>query len=123
MHHQLVHFPIAFLLAAAVAQIIHGRKPSSEAQLVRNVLLYAGAAFAAAAAISGMIMSIGFTQYADEYFYPHAILGYATFFLSVGGALSLKKGRIKAAIILLYLAAIQVSVAGYFGGFLGHPPS
>lgn len=123
MHHQLIHFPIAFILAAITAQVIAQNSQKERARWVAETMLYAGAAAAVLATLSGMVTSLGMPRYDDIIFIPHAVLGFATALTSVGGALSLKKKRPKRASLLLFAAAIFVSVAGYYGGLLSHPPS
>jgi hypothetical protein len=126
-HVATVHFPIALLLAAAVAEVwALWRGIRFPLPVVRFCVLL-GAAGAAAAAVLGWLLAWGggYGARTPVLLALHRWVGTATGLVAVGAAvLSEADARIgkrrRRSRLLLFLAALLVSIAGHLGGTLVH---
>jgi len=127
-HHELSHFPIAFLLAAFVADVVVWRSASDTARIVGRVLLGAGAVCAVPSVVTGMILSIRAVTgaYPENTINLHMILGITTMVVGFTALLyqrneGRKPGAASRRRVCLWIVALSVAATGYLGGTLGHP--
>jgi uncharacterized membrane protein len=125
-HVVTVHFPIALLLAAAVAELwALGRGARLPLPAVRFCVLL-GAAGAAVAAVLGWLLAWGgYGAGSPRLLALHRWLGTTAALLAVGSAVlseaDARAGRRRPWFrILLFLGALLVGVAGHLGGTLVH---
>ena len=129
VHPLFVHFPIAFLFSAAVAELAHALRPRPGLDALGRWLLYLGAASAAAAALTGWIaaQTAAPVAAASEAVGDHRMLAFLA--LGVAAALALwrwgttRRGgprpRALYALAMLGMAALLVAAAQE-GGELVH---
>jgi uncharacterized membrane protein len=133
LHPAVVHFPIALVVTAAFAEVLHARRrtppgPSGAALF----MLSAAAPFALVsvlfgfAALSGRSFDPGLSAALDL----HRVAGVASAAmtaLSAGLAASAgrngERWRLRAYRVILFLTAAAVAVAGHFGAVLTHGPA
>jgi len=123
LHPLLVHFPIALILIAAVAELVSvaTRFPAWHAVAVANVR--AGAAFAVASAGAGWLLASSRIVEASPALEWHRWLGLMAAFAALGAALTTVENdrtprRLWVYRIALFSAAACVAVAGHFGAVL-----
>ena len=127
LHSVSVHFPIALLMAAALAQILtQAGLPGGNVQTVR-FLVWTGALGGVAAGVLGWAHAGPMTSGEDGVMFAHRVLGTA---LAVGsiGLVGLVEWRVRwpGRIIGLlapsgvYLAGLAVAMNGFLGGSLAH---
>ena len=125
-HLQLVHFPIALLLAALVAELLNRLRPSPERRWASRFCLWLGAIGAALTAATGWLLSLSrdWSEQEEDLLDPHEWLGTTTAILSLAlvaaGGLLLRRGTKAGWIYFTGLVAlgVVVSLAGHFGGLL-----
>ena len=119
MHPVVVHFPIAFLLGAAVAEFLSRRRPEFDA--AARFLVVAGGLTAPLAAALGLIDSWGETFDGDlsGYFWGHRAFGILTALLALGAAYLRPRPPYR---LLLGGAVVATILAGYLGACLTHGP-
>jgi uncharacterized membrane protein/mono/diheme cytochrome c family protein len=131
LHLQLVHFPIALLLAALLAEILHRISPAGNWRRCARYCLWLGALGAVAAATTGWLLdsSREWGAATEEYLEPHQWLGTATAILAVGmvifcAVLARPEGKGAAWIVLAGTLALGglVSLAGHYGGLVAWGP-
>jgi uncharacterized membrane protein len=125
LHPVLVHFPVALVLVALVAEILCiTRRDGRHADTARFLIVVA-AWISVPAAITGFIRADGmeFDAAQQQLFEVHRVAGIATpvlVFLCAGLAEGVRRsGQIWELIlyrVVLVLAASSTAVAGYFGG-------
>ena len=131
LHPMLVHFPVALILTACVAEALYVAKKDS---------YFAAAALFLATAAAWMSLpafAVGFAAAAGETFTPefsgafaaHRIAGITTpmlAFIAAGmGHSTRRSGEVWEQAVyrtFLVLAAVSVAVAGFYGGKLVHGP-
>ena len=123
LHPLLVHFPIALVLIAAVAELIFLVTQFPEWRLVAVANIRAGAAFAVASAGAGWILASSRIVEASPDLEWHRWLGSAAAVAAIGAALATADmdrppRRLWLYRIALFWAAALVAVAGHFGAVL-----
>ena len=124
LHPLLVHFPIALVLIAGVAEVIAIVGGRSEWRYVAIVNIRVGAIFALAAAIAGWMLASSSTVDDVRTLGFHRFLGTAAAVAAVAAALATASGeRRSPALICFYRivllsAAALVAVTGHLGGIL-----
>jgi uncharacterized membrane protein len=125
LHPLLVHFPIALVLIAAVAELLAmaTRLPVWRAVAVAN--LRAGAAFAVASAVAGWLLASSRLVEASPSLEWHRWLGTFAAVLAIGAACAAgpvvynPSSRLTWAYrVAVFCAAAFVGVAGHFGAVL-----
>jgi len=126
LHPMIVHFPIAFLLIAAVLELFSLKNFHSSLRPGINVLVFTGAVFSAIAAIMGWLLfrqeeitsnTVDIHQWAGNI---TALAGITTAFMLW---YILKNYEYRLALfyrLFLFISTINVSVAGHFGASLTH---
>ena len=122
-HPLLVHFPIALVLIAAVAELVSLITQFPEWHLVAMANIRAGAAFAVASAGAGWVLASSRIVEASPGLELHRWLGLGAAVVAVAAALATgdvdgpPKRRWFYRIALLW-AAVVIAVAGHFGAQL-----
>ncbi len=126
LHPLVVHFPVGFLLLAAILEFITLKKFRSALRPGINLLVAAGAVSAAFSVVFGWFLS-GDGDYGADLLNIHKWTGIAT--ACLGGASLfllyqiLRKNQVKLIKSyrgVLFVSALGVSVAGHFGASLTH---
>jgi len=122
-HPLLVHFPIALVLIAAVAELVFLTTQFPEWHMVAVANIRAGAAFAVASAGAGWILAASRIVEASPALEWHRWLGLVTALAAVTAALATGEidrppRRLWVYRIALFSAAGLVGVAGHFGAVL-----
>jgi uncharacterized membrane protein len=122
-HPLLVHFPIALVLIAAVAELVSLTTRFPEWHMVAVANIRAGAAFAIAAAAAGWLLASSRIVEASPALEWHRWLGVAGALAAVAAALATSEmdrppRRHWLYRMALFWAAALVAVAGHFGALL-----
>jgi uncharacterized membrane protein len=122
-HPLLVHFPIALVLIAAVAEFVSLTTQFSEWHLVAVANIRAGAAFAVASAAAGWILASSRIVEASPDLEWHRWLGLVAALVAVtaasaSGEIDRPPRRLWLYRIALFSAAGLVAAAGHFGAML-----
>jgi len=122
-HPLLVHFPIALVLIAAVAELVSLTTQFPEWHLVAVANIRAGAAFAVASAGAGWILASSRIVEASQGLEWHRSLGLMAALAAVAAALATGEidrppSRAWLYRIALFSAAGLVALAGHFGAVL-----
>uniref|UniRef100_UPI0039834482 DUF1549 domain-containing protein n=1 Tax=Daejeonella sp. TaxID=2805397 RepID=UPI0039834482 len=125
LHPLAVHFPVAFLVFAAILELFTLKKFGSALRPGINLLIAAGVISAIFSAVFGFLLSLS-GDYGED-LSLHQWIGIGTAFL---GAVSwlllnriLKKNQLNLVTpyrSILFLSALGVSLAGHFGASLAH---
>jgi uncharacterized membrane protein len=123
VHPLLVHFPIALVLIAAVAELVFLTTQFPEWHMVAVANIRAGAAFAIASAGAGWILASSRIVEASQGLEWHRYLGLMAAFAAVTAALATGEidrppRRLWLFRIALFSAAGLVGVAGHLGAVL-----
>jgi uncharacterized membrane protein len=123
VHPLLVHFPIALVLIAAVAELVSLTTQFLEWHVVAVANIRAGAAFAVASAGAGWILASSRIVEASPALEWHRWLGLVAALAAVTAALATGKidrppRRLWLYRVALFSAAGLVAVAGHFGAML-----
>jgi uncharacterized membrane protein len=123
LHPALVHFPIALVLIAAVAELVSLTTQFPEWHLVAVANIRAGAVFAVASAGAGWLLASSRIVEASPVLEWHRWLGLMTALAAVTAALATGEidrppSRVWRYRIALFSAAGLVAVAGHFGAVL-----
>jgi uncharacterized membrane protein len=123
VHPLLVHFPIALVLIAAVAELVSLTTRFPEWHMVAVANIRAGAAFAVASASAGWLLASSRIVEASPALELHRWFGLAGVVASVAAALATGEmdrppRRLWFYRIALFWAAALVAVAGHFGAVL-----
>jgi uncharacterized membrane protein len=122
-HPLLVHFPIALVLIAAVAELVSLTTQLPDWHMVAVANIRAGAAFAVASAGAGWILASSRIVEASQGLEWHRYLGLMAALAAVAAALATGEidrppSRLWLYRIALFSAAGLVAVAGHFGAVL-----
>lgn len=129
LHPILVHFPVALILAAAVAELLFMVRRRQDFGTAALLAITAAAWMAAPAFLAGFAAASGrdFQGALAHAFAVHRIAGITTpvlAFLAAGMGYSTRRtGQVWEQIlyrVFLLLAAVSVAVAGWYGGLLVH---
>jgi uncharacterized membrane protein len=123
LHPLLVHFPIALVLIAAIAELVSLTTRFPEWHMVAVANVRAGAAFAIASAAAGWLLASSRIVEASPALEWHRWLGVAGAVAAVAAALATSEmdrppRRLWLYRIALFWAAALVGVAGHFGALL-----
>ena len=122
LHPATVHFPIALLLAAALAEFASIFRPSARLTNAASVMVWGGAAGAVFAALFGWIHT-GFWFAGDATMQWHRWTGTGLAVLApVAAILSMRTNRWPFRILLL-ATTLALVAQGYWGGELAHGPN
>ena len=125
LHPALVHFPVALVLVALVAEILCITRREGRYADIARFMIVAAAWISIPAAVTGFIRADGmeFDAAQQQLFQVHRVAGIATpvlVFLCAGLAEGVRRsGQIWELIlyrVVLVLAAASTAVAGYVGG-------
>jgi len=123
LHPLLVHFPIALVLIAAIAELVSLTTRFPEWHMVAVANVRAGAAFAIASAAAGWLLASSRIVEGSPALEWHRWLGVAGAVAAVAAALATSEmdrppRRLWLYRIALFWAAALVAVAGHFGALL-----
>ena len=123
LHPLLVHFPIALILIAAIAELVAVTTRLPEWRTVAVANVRAGAAFAVASAGAGWLLASSRIVEASAALERHRWLGLMAALAAVAAALTTgnidwSPRRLWLYRIALFSAAAFVAVAGHFGAVL-----
>jgi uncharacterized membrane protein len=123
LHPLLVHFPIALILIAAIAELVAVTTRLPEWRTVAVANVRAGAAFAVASAGAGWLLASSRIVEASAALERHRWLGLMAALAAVAAALTTgnvewSPRRLWRYRIALFSAAAFVAVAGHFGAVL-----
>ena len=122
LHPATVHFPIALLLAAALAEFVSVFRPSARLTNAASVMAWGGAAGAVVAALFGWIHT-GFWFSGDATMQWHRWTGTGLAMIApVAAILSMRTNRWPFRIILL-ATTLALLAQSYWGGELAHGPN
>ena len=122
LHPATVHFPIALLLGAALAELIGTARPSEKLAAAVTVMTWGGAAGAAVAAIFGWIHT-GFWLGGDATMDWHRWLGTGLAIAATVAALLERRADRRPFLLLLIVIAAALPLQAYWGGELAHGPN
>ena len=126
-HPMLVHFPVALILTAGIAEILYVAKKDRYFGTAAAFLITAGSWMAMPTFLLGLAAATGetFEPGLDRAFAVHRIVGITTpmlAFMAAGlGQSARRSGQVWEQIVyrvFLFLAAVSVAVAGIYGGRL-----
>jgi uncharacterized membrane protein/mono/diheme cytochrome c family protein len=126
-HLQLVHFPIALLLAGVLAELLNRYRPAPERRWCARFCLWLGALGAVATAATGWLLdsSSTWTDQQEELVDTHGWLGTSAAAMAVtmvilGWVLLRKPGKAAAWIYVVGVVGtgVLVSLAGHWGGMV-----
>ena len=129
LHPIVVHFPIALVITAALAEILWSRAPSPGVSSPARFMLRTAAPFALLSAIFGFAAADGpaFEPELASALAIHRIAGVAAAVLTVlsaGLAESAARGgepwRVSFYRAVLFLTTVAIAVTGHFGAVLSH---
>jgi uncharacterized membrane protein len=123
LHPLLVHFPIALVIAAALAEAVALITAKDSWRVLARSNVRAGAVFTALATIAGWRLAVGIGVEASQLLEWHRWLGIVTAAVTVVAALATSEASRSAAgmriyRIALFAAGTLVSVTGHLGGLL-----
>lgn len=122
LHPATVHFPIALLLAAALAEFVSIFRPSTRLTNAVSVMAWGGAAGAVVAALFGWIHT-GFWFAGDATMQWHRWTGTSLAVVApIAAILSTRANRWPFRILLLAMT-LALQAQGYWGGELAHGPN
>jgi len=122
LHPATVHFPIALLLAAALAEFVSIFRPSTRLTNATSVMAWGGAAGAVVAALFGWIHT-GLWFAGDATMQWHRWTGTGLAVVApVAAILSMRTNRWPFRILLL-ATTLALLAQGYWGGELAHGPN
>ncbi len=122
LHPATVHFPIALLLAAALAEFVSVFRPSARLTNAASVMAWGGAAGAVVAALFGWIHT-GFWFAGDATMQWHRWTGTGLAVVApVAAIFSMRANRWPFRILLL-ATTLALLAQGYWGGELAHGPN
>ncbi|MFT7521103.1 MAG: hypothetical protein ACI9MC_003254 [Kiritimatiellia bacterium] len=121
MHHQLIHFPLVFLLTAFAAEVWWRIRGGERAAFIRDLAVYAGAIGSVLAVLSGILLTIGMHTYPPEVLYVHLGLSLTCAAAAATAALAVRYKVGLLVTVATCVAALLVAISGVWGGMLGHP--
>lgn len=117
-HYLFLHFPIALLITAGIAELLNYLRPNILFDQAARFMLLAAAFFIIPTVLFGLILSES-GDYDSNLLMWHKIFGALTLFLTWFAAYLREQGKRNWIYgIALILAIISVSIAGYFGGLM-----
>lgn len=122
LHPATVHFPIALLLAAAIAELAALMRPSARLTNAATVMAWGGAAGAVIAALFGWVHT-GIWFGGDATMQWHRWTGTGLAFVAPIVALLAMRPDRRPFRILLFLVAAALMAQAYWGGELAHGPN
>jgi uncharacterized membrane protein len=124
LHPLLIHFPIALVIAAALAEAVAMVTADERWRTVAVANVRAGAAFALSATIAGWCLAMAPDTDVSPLLEWHRWLGTVACGAALAAALGTGSLRVRSASgvrmyrIALFTAGMLVAVAGHFGGLL-----
>lgn len=120
LHNKIVHFPLAFILAAFLFSIINLK--SNMYELVVKILVSLSIFFAIAAFVTGSEQIAPFQNSPKEWISNlHRILGISTIIVNFIWLVFLNINPLKRySIFVSFFASILVLTAGFYGGIISH---
>tara|TARA_R110000868_G_scaffold266401_2_gene525530 strand:- start:11394 stop:13964 length:2571 start_codon:yes stop_codon:yes gene_type:complete len=126
LHPLAVHFPVSFLLLAALLELFTLKEFNHKLRPGINALVWTGAIGALVAVVLGLLLA-NIEEYGGELLDIHqwtgiitAVLGVLLLFLLGKIKNGTPKQAIKTFRIVLFITALGVSIAGHFGASLTH---
>ena len=124
LHPLLIHFPIALVIAAAVAEVAAMARADERWRTVAVGNVRAGAAFALLATIAGWRLAQAPEMEVSQLLEWHRWLGTVAAGVTLAAALATGGLRVRSALgvriyrVALFAAGTLVAVTGHFGGLL-----
>ncbi|WP_236976104.1 DUF1549 domain-containing protein [Membranihabitans maritimus] len=124
-HPMVVHFPISFILLAAVLELYSLKNYESKYRTAINTMLYAGVGFSIVSIVFGLLLK-SYDEISGSLLNLHQWLGIATGVLSVATLWTvwqIKEQNRNLVLLyrsLLFGTAIGVTLAGHFGASVTH---